>query len=144
MVKTAKPGSVVSIRYKGGAKGEEVLDDHSKGEPLKVMLGDMKLPQGIEEAIFGMKAGESKQVEIPCELGYGSYKDELASWYPRMVLKEGYSLKRGDIMFYTNPDDDSKMPAWVTGETQDTVRLDFNHPYAGKTLEYWIELVDLM
>ena len=63
-------GSVVHILYKGGAKGEKMLDDRSEGEPLRVMIGDMKLPRGIEEALVGMEVGQEKQLEIPPELGY--------------------------------------------------------------------------
>ncbi len=138
-----RAGKIVSIRYKGGVKGEDPVDDHSTGEPLTVMLGDMRLPLGIEEAIADMVKGEKRTVEVPCEKGYGTYQEQLAQWYPRQLLDNGYELKKGDVLFWTNPEDQRKMPAWVTDETDDNVRIDFNHPFAGMTLEYWIELVDV-
>ena len=119
-------GSVVSILYKGGAKGEEALDDRSAGEPLRVMIGDMKLPRGIEEALIGMEVGQEKQ-----------------QWYPKQMIDQGYSLKVGDVMFHANPDDGTKQPAFVTDMTADNVKIDLNHPFAGKTLDYWIKLVDI-
>ncbi len=136
-------GSVVSILYKGGAKGEEALDDRSAGEPLRVMIGDMKLPRGIEEALIGMEVGQEKQLDIPPELGYGEYQEALAQWYPKQMIDQGYSLKVGDVMFHANPDDGTKQPAFVTDMTADNVKIDLNHPFAGKTLDYWIKLVDI-
>ena len=59
------------------------------------------------------------------------------------MVEGGYGLSVDDVMFWTNPDDGRRMPVWVTEMTQDAVKLDFNHPFAGKTLTYWIELVDL-
>lgn len=135
-------GSVVHILYKGGEKGGEVLDDHSTGDPLVVMIGDMKIPRGIEQALIGMEVGEEKRIEVPPELGYGEYQDGLAQWYPKQMLDQGYTLKVGDVMFRAN-EDGSKQPAFVTELTADTARLDFNHPFAGKTLDYWVKLVGL-
>ncbi len=143
MSQKAELGRVVSIHYKGGVKGEEPEDIRIDGEPLTVMLGDLKLPRGIEQAIIGMEVGEEKTVEIPSELAYGSYRPEFAEWYPRSIIKGGYNLKVGDVIFRTNPEDGTKQPAHITKETQDTVFLDMNHPYAGKDLVYWIKLEDV-
>lgn len=136
-------GKVASIRYRGGVKGEEPADDHATGDPLEIVLGDMRVPRGIEDAVLDMQVGEEREVEIPCELGYGRYQDKLVSWRPKSMVDDGYSLKIGDVVFWTNPDDGRKMPVWVTDATEDNIQLDFNHPFAGKTLVYWIELVDL-
>ncbi|WP_417144353.1 FKBP-type peptidyl-prolyl cis-trans isomerase [Raoultibacter massiliensis] len=136
-------GKLASIRYRGGVKGEEPADDRSSGDPLTVMLGDMSLPRGIEEAVLDMQVGEQRTIDIPCEKGYGEHQDKLANWYPKTMVDGGYDLAVGDVMFWTNQEDGRRMPVWVTEMTQDAVKLDFNHPFAGKTLTYWIELVDL-
>ena len=143
MKRVAGLGKVVSIRYKGGIKGETPVDDRSSGEPLTVLLGDMKLPKGIEEALSGMVPGEQKVADIAPELGYGEYHEDLAQWYPRVMLDNGYSLQTGDVLFKRNPEDGRRIPAWVVESTNDQVRIDFNHPFAGKTLEYELELVDV-
>lgn len=141
MDEKVKVGSVVHILYKGGVKGEEPVDDRSTGEPLVVMIGDLKLPKGIEEALIGMVPGEEKQVQIEAADGYGEYHEELAQWYPRQMLDQGYTLKVGDVMFYNNHDTNQRQPGFVTEVTDDTVKVDFNHPFAGKTLDYWLKLV---
>lgn len=88
----AKVGSVVGLYYRGGIKGEEAVDERVEGEPLVVMIGDMKLPRGIELALEGMEAGEEKRLDVPPELGYGEYQEALAQWYPKSMLDDGYSL----------------------------------------------------
>ena len=118
MDRANKAGRTAYLRYKGGVLGEEPLDDRSTGDPLAIVIGTMQLPRGVEE-------------------------DKLASWHLKGMVEHGYDLKAGDVVFWTNPDDGRRMPAWVTEETADMVKLDFNHPFAGKTLAYWVELVDL-
>lgn len=140
MAEEAKLGSVVEIRYEGGVVGETPRDVRVDGEPLRVVLGNMALPRGIENAIIGMRTGEEKQVDVPAESGYGAYQEGLADWYPRMKMPDGYNLHIGEVLFYTKPDDGSKMPAWIVDETKDSVLVDFNHPFAGKDLRYWIRL----
>lgn len=144
MSEKAGLGKVVSIHYRGGVKGEEPIDDNMDRDPLTVMIGDMKIPRGIELALEGMERGESKTVEIPPELGYGAYQDNLAQWYPKIMLKDGYSLVKGDFLYWTNPQDRSRVPAWVTETTDDQVKIDFNHPLAGRVLEYRVDLVDIL
>jgi FKBP-type peptidyl-prolyl cis-trans isomerase 2 len=136
-------GSVVSFYYKGGVKGEEASDIRLEGEPLTVMIGDMKIPRGLESALMDMEPGEEKNVEIPAELGYGEYQEELAQWYPKAMLDQGYTLKVGDVMFHRNPSDGSRQPAFVTELTADQARIDLNHPFAGKDLEYWVKVEEV-
>lgn len=136
----AQIGSVVHIRYRGGVAGEEPQDVRVEGDPLRVMIGAMSLPRGIESAIVGMHPGEEREVDVAPDEGYGAYREELVDWYPRVKMPDGYGLHAGDMLFYTKPDDGSRMPAWVVDETEDNVRVDFNHPFAGKDLHYWIRL----
>lgn len=143
MSDTVQIGSSIYIRYKGGAAGEEIIDDRSSGEPLHVVVGDMSLPRGIELALIDMEAGQTKQVEIEPELGYGQYQEKYAQWYPRPMMDNGYNLKVGDFLWYNDHKNAAKRPAWVTDETEDNVKIDFNHPLAGKTLSYWLEVVEI-
>ena len=136
-------GSIAYILYRGGAIGEELVDDRSAGSPLPVMIGAGRVPKGIEEAICSMEVGESKTVRIPPEKGYSFYNKKDVQWYTRALIPNGYSLKTGDVVTLSHPEDKSVRVGRVIEETDDLVRIDFNHPYAGKELEYWIKLVDL-
>ena len=90
-------GKYALIRYKGGAVGEALADDHWDGEPDRVRIGYCEVPNGIDDALFEMEIGERGTLLIPPAKAYDDY-----------------------------------------------VKLDYNHPLAGKTLEYQIELVDVV
>lgn len=137
-------GKVAYIYYKGGAKGDSTLvDDHSSGEPFPVVLGANRIPVGLENAILDMKVGESRTVTIPSELGYSKYLEEEAQWFPRLKIDHGKDLHTGSFLIWTDPECSAKRAVRVTDETEDYIKIDFNHPFAGKDLEYWVELVDL-
>ena len=136
-------GRTAYILYKGGAKGEEPLDDHSTGEPLRVIIGENAVPKGIEVALYDMEVGESRELEIAPEQGYGYHSPQGVQWYPRTLVKDGERLKVGEVVACTNFIDHSVLPGRVVTATKDLLQIDVNHPYAGKTLSYWLKLVDL-
>ena len=143
MGEKARMGSVVGLYYRGGVKGEEPVDERVEGEPLVVMIGDMKLPRGIEQALVGMEAGERSAWTCRPNWATASTRRRWRSGTPSPCWTTAYSLKVGDVMFHRNPSDGSRQPAFVTDEAPDNVRLDFNHPFAGKTLDYWVKLVEV-
>lgn len=130
------------IRYSGGIQGEEHVDSSGDGI-LPVRLGSHRLPPGIEQAVETMAVGEKRSVVVPPELGYGKPDPKLVKWYPRSVLDHGYEIRNGSMIMWESADGLAKKPAMVVDATEDAVKIDMNHPFAGKTLEYDIELVEL-
>jgi FKBP-type peptidyl-prolyl cis-trans isomerase 2 len=137
-------GRIAKIHYKGGIKGEEALDDRSSGDPLTVILGDARIPKGIENLLYELEIGESRTIEIPYELGFGEHRSQGVQWYLRTMIANGEHLKVGSVLTWTNPENNQTLPAKVVDATEDTVKIDQNHPFAGETLEYWVKLVDLI
>lgn len=145
MYKKDRIGRTAYIFYKGGAKGEEILDDRSTGEPLKVLLGENAVPKGIEAAIYDMEIGECRDIEIAPEDAYGYPSPDGIQWYPRNMVKDGYKLQKGDVIALGNKyEQEDVLPGRITEATDDMLQVDANHPYAGKTLAYWINLVELV
>ena len=135
-------GEIVYLRYEGGILGEEPVDSRREGEPLRIILGGGHVIPGIENALCDMHVGEEREVVIPPEEAYGSYQEEGVQTYPRSAIRFGDELKKGDVMGWTNPASGSQIPVKVIDATENTVKVDFNHPFAGKTLKYWIKVVD--
>ena len=94
MKDNSKFGTCLYIYYKGGVDGEEPVDDHSTGEPFKIVLGAGQVCPGIEDALCDMEVGEEKVVVIPSEEAYGHYQEEGVQTYPRVMFPFGYELKR--------------------------------------------------
>lgn len=136
-----RSGHLVRVHYRGGIQGEEPVDDCSAGEPEAIRLGTGQMPMGFEEAIYDMEVGEKRSVTIPPEKAFGDYDPKGKAVYMRNQIPGGKDLKAGSVVSWRNPVSGRFIPVRVTRASQDYLEMDFNHPFAGKTLEYDIELV---
>jgi FKBP-type peptidyl-prolyl cis-trans isomerase 2 len=132
------------VYYRGGVQGEEVIDDFSTGQPAEILIGYGQIPPGIDELLLEMQVGEERIVTLPPEKTYGQHDPAGVESYARLSIEGGATLQTGDWLTWTNPNSRRRIPVRVTATTTDTVTLDFNHPLAGKHLEYWIKLVDIV
>lgn len=135
-------GRMAYIRYKGGVYGEDPHDIRMD-EPLPVRIGGGRVVKGIDNALKIMEVGDTVTLIIPPEEGYGAADPKKIDWYPRSIIPHGYEIKEHTFIMWESRDGLAKAPVWVAEAKEDVVKLDRNHPYAGKTLEYWVELVDL-
>lgn len=133
-------GKCAYVRYKGGVKGEEPFDDRSQGEPVKIILGAGAVIPGVEDALSEMEEGEERTLVIPPEEAYGRHDPDGVQLYPRTMFSFGDELKEGDVFQWTNPASGMPIPVRVIEAREDAVLVDFNHPLAEKTLEYWIRV----
>lgn len=140
MRNNAQFGKCAYIRYKGGVLGEEPFDDRSQGEPFKVILGAGSVVPGIEDALSEMAEGEERVIVVPCEEAYGRRDPDGVQTYPRTMFTFGSELEVGDVFQWTNPASGMPIPVRVIDATADAVTVDFNHPLAEKTLEYWLKV----
>lgn len=141
-MKQNRNGKLAYIRYKGGILGERPVDDRMD-EPLAVRIGAGRVVKGIDDALQVLEVGESVTLVIPPEEGYGDANPKLVNWYPRSMIPHGYEIKKDTMIMWESADGLAKRPVMVVDATKDAVKIDMNHPYAGRTLEYWVELVDL-
>lgn len=141
MDKNARIGRVALVHYKGGAAGGEAFDDHFSGDPERIVLGVGEIPKGMDDAFLEMGIGEERTVRIPCSLGFGEHDPEGVKTYTRTFIRNGDALKQGDVFAWTNPVSGMPIPVRVVRADKSTVTIDFNHPLAGKELEYKLQLV---
>ena len=144
MRKEERLGRYALIRYRGGALGEDPVEDCSQGEPQRVRIGYCEVPNGIDNALFEMEIGESGTVVVSPNLGYGDYDPNGLRVVSRGEVPDGYDLDVGSVLGWRSPITRQVLPVRVVEAFDDYVKLDYNHPLAGKSLEYWIELVDIV
>lgn len=132
---------VVSIDYNLTVDGE-VIDSTEGDEPLQFLQGHQNIIPGLERALMGMKVGESKLVVVAPAEAYGDVDAENIIEVPRNEFPEGIPLEAGTELEVKNADGEvlSATIAEVTGKA---VKLDFNHPLAGKQLTFNVTVVDL-
>ncbi len=137
-------GKYALIRYKGGAVGEALADDHWDGEPDRVRIGYCEVPNGIDDALFEMEIGERGTLLIPPAKAYGDHDPAGVQIVSRNEVSDGADLEVGSVLGWRSPITREVLPVRVIEAYDDYVKLDYNHPLAGKTLEYQIELVDVV
>lgn len=138
---TVQKDMVVSIAYKLTVDGE-ILDEAGEGDALQFLQGHRNIITGLESELAGMKAGESKTVIVSPVEGYGlvdeeSFDDLNLDEFPEGVTPEvGMELEVKD-------EEGNEMYGKVVSIEGDVVRMDFNHPLAGKDLHFDVKVVEV-
>jgi len=138
----AKNGDIVQVDYTGTLEDGTVFDTSVGREPLEFTLGEGQMIPGFEQAVLGMKVGESKTVTIPADEAYGSYRDDLVRVINREELTNIPNPEVGQQL-YGSQTDGTTITGTITNVTDTTVTVDFNPPLAGKDLTFEIKLVSI-
>jgi len=141
--KKAATGDTVKVHYTGTLDDGTVFDSSVGGDPLEVVLGTPGLIKGFSDALIGMKVGDIKNISIPPEEAYGPHRPEMIMIAPRSELPEGINVEIGQQLQFDRPDGMGIAIATITDLTDSTVTIDGNHPLAGKTLNFEIEMVEI-
>jgi len=134
-------GKQISIEYTLTLEDKSVVDSNVGAEPLSFVQGSHNIIPGLENALNGMKIGESKQVTVKPEDAYGSVNKDAVSEINKEQLPQD-SLKVGAVLQGQNPEG-QVIIARVVEIKKDTVLLDYNHPLAGKTLNFDVKILDV-
>ena len=140
---TAQNGSTVKVHYTGTLKADGSQFDSSEGrDPLEFKMGEGMVIAGFEKAVIGKSAGDSVTVEIPPEDGYGEPNEQLVFQVRKEQIPSNVELEAG-IMLEIRTEDGQPAYVRVTEFTDELVTLDGNHPLAGQTLVFDIEVVEV-
>ena len=142
MKSTAGQGDTVAVHYKGSLDDGSVFDSSEGSDPIEFTIGAHQVIDGFENAIIGMAAGDRKTENIPADQAYGAREDQLVFHVPRSSLQGGLEVEIGDYVRVTLPDGQAASMQ-VVGLDEEAVTLDANHPLAGKTLTFELELVEI-
>jgi len=133
----AKSSDTVRVNYTGRLADGTVFDSSAGSGPFEFTLGQGQAIPGFEQAVIGMKAGESKTVTIPFDKAYGPRRDDLVmevskdQLSPDIVPEVGLQLQG------------SQGAVTIVGVSETTVTIDANPPLAGQDLTFDIELVEI-
>ncbi|MDR2034485.1 MAG: peptidylprolyl isomerase [Helicobacteraceae bacterium] len=135
-----KKNAVVGIEYEvKDALSGETIDGNIGGEALEFLMGGGHIVAGLEEAIAQMSEGESKKLIVPSEKAYGKY-DESAIEEIEKEQFAGVELREG-MTLYGQSDDGNTVQVTVKAIGDETVTIDYNHPLAGKSLDFFVKVV---
>lgn len=135
-------GSVVSIHYTLRTPDGEVLDSSDGGDPLMYLHGADNIVPGLERELTGRRAGDSLEVEVAPVDGYGERQGPGPQRVPRSAFPTGAQPEEGMQVFAEGPNNQT-IPLWVVGVEDDAVMVDVDHPLAGVTLHFQVEITSV-
>ncbi|MFP4248841.1 MAG: peptidylprolyl isomerase [Armatimonadota bacterium] len=138
----ASAGDTVKVHYTGKLEDGTIFDSSREREPLEFTLESGQIIPGFEEAVDGMEEGEETTVEIPPEKAYGMRQEDAVMEFPVTELPDEMEPEVG-MQLQLQGANGQAFPARVVEVGDETVVLDANHPLAGETLTFDIELVEV-
>jgi FKBP-type peptidyl-prolyl cis-trans isomerase SlyD len=132
---------VVSIHYTLTDDDGNVLDSSKDSNPLNYLHGAHNIIPGLENALVGKTTGDSMQVTVSPEEGYGVKSDELIQTVPRAAFEGIDDIQPG--MQFQAQGPQGAMMITVTAVDGDDITVDGNHPLAGKTLHFDVSIENI-
>lgn len=129
-------GATVTLEYTLMLPDNQVVDSTAGQEPISYVHGQREIVPGLEKALTGMKAGESKRVTVPALEAYGPYDPKKKITIPKERVPEG--VKAG-----TRLRSQDGQEVKVVEVKDDSVVVDTNHPLAGKNLTFDVKIVKI-
>lgn len=131
--------SVVSIEYTLTDDAGKVLDASAGRGPLQYIHGRQEIVPGLEKALTGRRDGDRVAVSISPADGYGEYDESRTVEVPRSQLPPSLEPRKGMQLMMGAPGG-GQVPVTVTKVKVDSVVIDQNHPLAGKSLHFDVEV----
>ncbi len=134
-------GKKVKVEYTLTVDGK-VVDSSEGKEPLSYVQGEGQLIKGFESQIEGMKVGESKKIVVAPKDGYGDSVPDAIKEFPKDKFPAEPPMQVGMVVEFNSPDGNT-IPG-IISEIKDTgIMVNFNHPLAGKTLNFDAKVVGI-
>jgi peptidylprolyl isomerase len=120
----------------------KLLNRSTSGDPLQFTVGKGRVILGFEQAVIGMSPGSTKMVAVPAVKAFGPYRKELVVIVDRSRFPEYAEVRVGQKVRLWRRSG-QKVNATVTAISGSSVRVDGNHPLAGKDLKFEIHLLGI-
>ena len=137
-----KPDQVVTIAYNLTDESGALIDSATHDQPFAFLSGQGQILPRLEEKIGTMLIGGKNKVTLEPVDGYGEYQEAAIQSVPRKEFPGDTEIKEG-MSFVANSPDGHQMPFVIKEIAGEEIKIDFNHPLAGKTLNFDLELLDI-
>lgn len=135
-------GHAVTIHYRLTLDDGTVADDSFGGDPLVYLHGAQNIVPGLEKQLAGKNVGDTCEVEVSPEEGYGQYDPTAEQSVPKSAFPGDVQLQPG-MSFQTRGPNGQPMPVWIRKIEEENVVVTANHPLAGQQLSFKVEVVDV-
>jgi FKBP-type peptidyl-prolyl cis-trans isomerase SlyD len=136
-----EPNTVATFHYDLTDASGQAIESSRAGEPLAVLHGAGNVIPGVEAALAGHGVGDRFSVTVPPEQGYGERRDGLVQRVPKKYFRDGSRLRVGDTTMLSSKDGQRVVTVVKVG--QSVIDVDLNHPMAGRTLVFDLEVMSV-
>jgi len=140
----AKAGDKVRVHYEGQLSDGTIFDSSLEREPIEFILGQDTVIPGFEQAVIGMEVGESKDISIPPEEGFGDYSEDLVVNIEKTILPPDINPELGMQLEVSSEEEETSRVFTIADIAEDSITLDGNHPLAGAEIAFKIELLEIL
>lgn len=140
MTITIEQGTKVTMSFSLALENGEVIDSNFDSEPATFVLGDGNLLPGFEVPLQGLKAGDQAEFVIAPENAFGQRNPENIQQLARDNFGQE-SIAVGDVFSFQNGD--GELPGVVVEIGNELVKVDFNHPLAGRNIIFKVDIVEV-
>ena len=134
---------VVGFHYTLTLENGEVIDQSEAGSPLYYLHGHENIIPGLEKQLVGLKTGAKRRVVVSPGEAYGDFDEDGFHTLDRNLFPADFEIELGMLLHLNDDESNEEMEAFVHEITEDEVVLDTNHPLAGETLIFEVEIVDI-
>ena len=135
------PETIVAIQYRLMLEDGTLVETTDKEGPVSFRYGGGEILPALEAAVTGLGVGESKEVKVPPKDAYGELDPEGFKLIPLDSVPE--DLRTPGQMLRATAPDGRPMVAKIEEVRDDVIVVDLNHPLAGKTLVFSVEVVSV-
>lgn len=140
---TVADGKVVLFHYTLTDDDGAVLDtSRDRGEPMPYLHGARNIVPGLESQMTGRSVGDRFDAAVPPDQGYGEHNGMAPQAVPRSEFPDDLPLREG-MQLMAQAESGQHIPIWISSVEADTIYIDMNHPLAGKTLHFDIEITGI-
>ncbi|MDE8556462.1 peptidylprolyl isomerase [Pantoea agglomerans] len=128
-----------TLKLEDGSTAEST---RANGKPALFRLGDGSLSAALEQALLGLNAGETKQFTLAPEDAFGGVSPDLIQYFSRRDFIDAGEPEVGAIMLFSGMGG-SEMPGVIREVSGDSITVDFNHPLAGRRIQFDVEVLEI-
>jgi FKBP-type peptidyl-prolyl cis-trans isomerase SlyD len=134
--------TAAAINYTLYLEDGSIADSSEGQEPLNFLFGYDNIIPGLEDALEGLQKGDKKTVVVAPDEAYGEFQKEAFQEVSRADFPEDVELEVGMQLALVD-EEGYHVPALIDKISDDTITMNFNHPLAGRTLKFEVEVIDV-
>ncbi len=132
--------SKVTLHFALKLEDGQVIDSTFEKEPATLSIGDGNLPEGFEQHLLGLSIGDKRTVRVNPEAAFGQVNPSNVQTFKAEQFAQAGDLEAGMVVSFEDASG-SDLPGVISDISEGKIIVDFNHPLAGKALDFEVEIV---